>query len=417
VAPATRVAYALAIAAAAALVAPVAVAPQAKVAVVTAAAVDAWSVRGPSTLIRDAPRVVARGKPGALTVRQDRPETARGAVRIRQGGAPDVQVAPQEADGELVTSFVARRRGRHELPPVAYRRDGPLGLGRWYHRGTEELQVLSYPDVPGARRIATAVARGRFRDPGRMRHGPLGLGTDFESVRDYLPDDDIRQVNWAATGRMGRPMSNQYRVDQDREVVCLVDCGRLMAAPVAGGTRLDAAIDAVAAVAAVADQVGDRCGAIAFDARIRRRIHSQRGAAREIVRGLFDLEPSSDDSDYELAFRTVGGGKRALVIVFTDLLDTAAARSLLEATPYLVRRHAMLFVSTRDPQIAALVSTSPSRTADVYRASVAAGVLKERDRVAHFLRRRGATVVDAAPEQLPAISVSAYLRAKARARL
>ena len=74
-------------------------------------------------------------------------------------------------------------------------------------------------------------------------------------MRDYQPDDDVRQINWQATARVGRPMSNQYRIEQDRDVVCLLDAGRLMAAPlavapVAGGgavqqiTRLDAAVDA-----------------------------------------------------------------------------------------------------------------------------------------------------------------------------
>ena len=52
-----------------------------------------------------------------------------------------------------------------------------------------------------------AVRTGRFRHEGRRSRGPLGLGTEFESVRDYLPDDDIRQVNWRATERLGRPMS------------------------------------------------------------------------------------------------------------------------------------------------------------------------------------------------------------------
>src|SRR5207253_8103026 len=47
--------------------------------------------------------------------------------------------------------------------------------------------------------------------------GPLGLGTEFELIREYEPDDDIRQVNWRATARLGRPMSNQYRLEQDRE--------------------------------------------------------------------------------------------------------------------------------------------------------------------------------------------------------
>ena len=59
--------------------------------------------------------------------------------------------------------------------------------------------------------------RGVPRD-GPATRGPLGLGTDFESVRDYQPDDDVRQVNWRASARIGRPISDQYRIEQDREV-------------------------------------------------------------------------------------------------------------------------------------------------------------------------------------------------------
>ena len=74
-----------------------------------------------------------------------------------------------------------------------------------------------------------AVRRGVLGAVGSSRRGPLGLGTELESVRDYLPDDDIRQVNWAATARLGRPMSNQYRVEHDRDIVVLLDAGRLIA--------------------------------------------------------------------------------------------------------------------------------------------------------------------------------------------
>ena len=85
------------------------------------------------------------------------------------------------------------------LGPVALRSQGPLGLGRWRHEGAGEQRGPVYPDMPAARRLAIAVRQGRFRDPGRLTRGPLGLGTEFESIRDYLPDDDIRQVNWRAT--------------------------------------------------------------------------------------------------------------------------------------------------------------------------------------------------------------------------
>src|SRR5207253_679032 len=226
---------------------------------------------------------------------------------------------------------VPRRRGRHPLPAPAVRVEGRLGLGRVQHRSGDDAEILVYPDLPAAHRLVAAVRQGRFRDPGVLTRGPLGLGTDFESIRDYQPDDDIRQVNWRATARTGRPMSNQYRVEQDRAVICCIDAGRLMAAPVSAGelhqppprhappgsgvplTRLDAALDAAVAVALVADEIGDQAGTIAFDSTVRRRLAPRRRGGQGVVHSLFDLEPTAADSDYELAFRSFGGGKRALV--------------------------------------------------------------------------------------------------------
>jgi uncharacterized protein (DUF58 family) len=415
VSPTPRAALLVAAAAVSALVLPVAVAILAVAAVLAATAVDALAARRRPIVERTAPTVLSRGV--AAPLRLEAPATARGSIRVRQPVPPDLRLEPSEADGTLDAVVVARRRGRHELPPTAARVSGPLGLGCAYHRPGESADVLVYPDLPAAFRLALAVRQGRFREAGRASRGPLGLGTDFESIRDYLPDDDVRQINWRATARLGRPMSNQYRVEQDREVVCLVDAGRLMAAPLGDGTRLDAAIDAAAAVAAVADEVGDRAGAIAFDREIRRNVAPRRKGARAVIRALFDVESTAVDSDYELAFRAIGSSKRAFVLVLTDLLEESAARPLVDAVPILRRHHAVAVASAEDTDLAAIVRTEPRTELDAYAAAVAVDVLAARARVVARLRATGAEVVEASPAGLGAACVSAYLRAKARAQL
>jgi uncharacterized protein (DUF58 family) len=398
-----------------ALVLPTPLVALALVALVAVTAADAFSVRRLDGVAQAAPHILSRGVPAPL--RLDVGDSARGVVRLRQPVPPDVSVAPAEADGVLEAEIVARRRGRHVLPAPAARATGQLGLGAWYHRPGAPTQVLVYPDMPAAYRLALAVRQGRFRDAGQRSRGPLGLGTDFESVREYFPDDDIRQVNWRASARLGRPMSNQYRVEQDRDVICVVDAGRLMAAPLDDRTRLDAAVDAAVAVAAVADVIGDRSGALAFDAEVRRKTMPRHKGANAVARALFDVEPRASDSDYELAFRSVGASKRAYVLVFTDLLEEAAARPLLDAVPVLRRRHAVAVATTSDPDLEAAVSTPPVSTRDVYRAAVAVEVLDARARVAAALRRAGADVVEAPAVRFAAACVASYLTAKARARV
>jgi uncharacterized protein (DUF58 family) len=409
--PTARAALALAALAVAALFVPPAAALLGLAALAGLFAVDALRVRRAPELAREAPAIAVRGRPAPLRISVDAPR-----ARVRQPRVPDLALEPAEGDGGLDTALVARRRGRHTLPVPAVRLTGPLGLAAWTHRVGEDADVLVYPDVPGARRLAARVRQGRFREEGRRR-GPLGLGTEFESVRDYLPDDDIRQLNWRATARLGRPMSNQYRVERDREVVIVVDAGRLMAAPLRDGTRLDAALDAAVAVAAVAEELGDRCGAIAFAGEVTRVLNPRRRATDAVVRALFDLEPTGVDSDYAAAFQRVGGAKRAFVLVLTDLLEERAVRPLLEALPVLARRHAVTVATASDPDLAEIVAREPERPLDVYRASVALEVVAARRRVETLLRHAGAEVVDAPGPALPAACVRGYLRAKARARL
>jgi uncharacterized protein (DUF58 family) len=423
--PSPRAAIALVVVGLSALLLPGAVSITLAISLVVLTVIDMVLARRRPRIRRNLPTALARGIPAALSITSDSGDHAR--IDLRQAQPPDFTIDPPTGRGDIDARLVAHRRGAHHLPPVAARRYGPLGLGTCTFDADAGTDLLVYPDVFAAQRIVIAMRRGRFRDPGLRRRGPLGLGTEFESVRDYLPDDDIRQINWQATERVGRPMSNQYRIEQDRDVVCLLDAGRLMAAPLRNPgddaraepriTRLDAAVDAVTMVALVADELGDRCGVTVYDSGIRRRLAPRRAGGKAVVRTILDVEPKLVDSDHDLAFRAVGGVKRALVVVLTDLVDEAAAQSLLAAVPVLARRHAVVVASVRDPDLDAPLARAPESPRDVFAGAVALDVLSGRERVVERLRHHGATVIEASPALLGETCVRAYLQLKSRARL
>jgi uncharacterized protein (DUF58 family) len=413
--PTPRAAALLGVVALAALLLPLALVALAAAALVAAVLADARAARTAPRVTRTVPSVLARGVPAPLAIAADGPPAVR--VRVRQAVPPEMRLDPAEADGGLAARLTPRLRGRHVLPAVGTRSTGPLGLAAWHHEPAGPVEVSVFPDLLAARRLALSVRQGRFRDQGISARGPLGLGTEFELVRDYLPDDDIRQVNWRATARLGRPMSNQYRTEQDRDVMIVVDAGRLSAAPLPGEIRptvLDASLDALTAVALVADEVGDRCGAVAFDDEVRVAIRPGRARGSAVVRAVFDLQPRPVDADYELAFRRVGGAKRAFVLVLCDLLEEAAARPLVEAMPVLTGRHAVVVASPADP---GLEPVAPTTEGELARAAVAAEVRAARARAAALVRGAGAQVLEAPAAELPRACVAAYLRAKSRARL
>lgn len=362
---------------------------------------------------REIPKLVARSRPSQVSITAH----SRGhrIVAIRQPTPNDVSLEPGEGIAQIEATLRAFRRGHRVLRDAHIRTEGPLGLMTRDHSCGGTAELLVYPDVPGARRLArSARARGLVQQ-GRSR-GSLGLGTQFESIREYLPDDDVRQVNWFATARVGRPMSNQYRTEEDRDIIALVDAGRLMGAPLAGRTRLDTALDALTAVATVADEVGDRCGAVAFDENLLHSITPRRKGGSTVVRSLFDLEASAKDSDYERALASIALHKRALLLIFTDIIDRAAADTLLRAIPIVARRHSVTVISAADVDLGAALARDPDDPVDVYRAAVAADLLEERAGVVSSLRHVGASVVEAEPDALAEAALLAYLRAKARAR-
>ncbi len=382
--------------------------------VLLAAGIDAWTVHSVPDIRRTVSPILSRGVPSPLSLRA----TGRWPrIALRQASTPDLTIEPQQGGRQFTAEITALRRGAHPLVPVATRTVGPLGLGAWYHRSGDTGTVTVFPDMPAARRIAASVRMGHFREEGRRTRGPLGLGTEFESVREYRPDDDIRQLNWSATARLATPMSNQFRVEQDRDIICLLDCGRLMASRIEDRTRLDAAVDAVAALAAVADQVGDRVGVVAFSRVIRRTLAPRRDGGRSVVQAIHDLEPDDDDSDFELAFRSVLGRKRAFVLILTDLVDEAAARPLARAVPILARKHAVAVASVTDPDLVAAIETPAEGRGDLMRTAAAIQLVSAKEAVAALLTHRGVEVVEAPLHDFSSRCVAAYLRAKSKARL
>jgi uncharacterized protein (DUF58 family) len=375
--------------------------------IVVASIVDAFTVRKTPAATREV-GAFARGVSTPLKISVDAPRSSK--VQIRQPLPPDMTCRePIANECTLTTSLVPLRRGSYVLPRVAVRCDGPLGLGSWFHELGTDVAFNVYPDLPGAQRLAQAVRQRSIRAVGSRRRGPLGLGTEFESVREYRTDDDVRQINWRATARLGRPMSNNLRVEQDMDLWLLVDSGRLSSASMiaASGpvTRLDLALDAAAALGLVADDLNDRVGFISYGFEVGRVLHPRRrGGSRSIEAG-YALESSDAESDHAKAFASTSSNRRGLVFVFTDLVDEAAATLLVASLPALCRRHTVVVASIDDPEYvrARMSGTTTER-------AVMADIDSATEAAARLVRGAGAQVVIAPADRFSEAIVRSYVR-------
>jgi uncharacterized protein (DUF58 family) len=128
------------------------------------------------------------------------------------------------------------------------------------------------------------------------------------------------------------------------------------------------------------------------------------------------LHPALVEADYDRAFEQIAlrVRKRSLVVLFTQIIDDAVAKLVIQRTRALGRRHLTLLVLFRDIEIDAMLETESKTAADQYTLGAAAEVVRWRDGVIRELRRAGALILDVPPRELTPSLVNRYLEIKAR---
>lgn len=356
------------------------------------------------------------------------PDGRRAGVAVRDGAAPSLRVEPSIVSAVLPPGVARlryrirpRRRGRFVLGPAAIRTYGRLGLaGRQGTAGTESPMKV-YPELRGRAHVESLLARVRVLDAGIRSTNARGGGQEFDSLRDYHRDDEFRAINWAATSRAGKPISNVYREDRNQQLLLMLDAGRTMAGMVGGSPRFEHALDAAVAICSLAVGIGDRVGAFAFADGIRVSIRPDAGSAQvaRLVDALFAVEPEVEASDYRGALSVVLGRyrRRAMVVLFTDLADEGALDTLLSVVPSLVRRHLVVVAQIADPEVARLARLMPQNAEEAFLKAAAASAAVRRSSGVRRLAHLGATVVDQPPGRLAPALADAYLRIKSLGRL
>jgi uncharacterized protein (DUF58 family) len=284
---------------------------------VAALAVVDWLLVGAPWQVgmgRAATPVLTLGEQGAVVWSLHPARPWRQRVAVADDLVPTLGV-PRRAEVTLQrsgTSTVAvtmqpTRRGRHDLAGAVVRVAGPLRLVARQHRRPLPGRIDVHPAFPSRREAELRVVDRRVQDVGRRSVRSLGSGTDFESLRDYTLEDQLRRVDWSATARAGKPIVRTYRSEQNQVVQVLLDTGRLSAGVVAGVARLDHLMDVALAITTVAVGVGDRVGFTAFAQGTVAAVPVSRTPRQRASVGaaMADLEPSLVESDYERAFTEV----------------------------------------------------------------------------------------------------------------
>ena len=351
-----------------------------------------------------------------LRVREIRPDILGGTQPPRA-----ITVPPDGIARELV-AVVPRRRGRETSGGFVVDTFGPLGLGRRRIKMDLMWDVVVYPPLVSVRLRASVAEAMRRREAGSKPIRQLGEGRLFESLREWGPGDDLRHIDWKATAKRGKVITRLYEAERRQQVLLVLDTGRLMTADAGGGlARLDYAVQAALELAYAAAQHDDNVGIMTFADGVQHFVAPDRGrtGVRRVLDVLAVVEPKLVEPDYPGAFRYLAARnrKRALTVLFTDVIDRFASDALVANVATLRPRHLPLAVTLRSPELDGVAAMRPDASRDAYRKAAAEELLHAREEALAHMRRAGVLVIDVTPERAAQAVVQKYLDLKRRGTL
>jgi uncharacterized protein (DUF58 family) len=397
-----------------------------------ALAVDALRTVDPSGLVvrREAPPAFSVGRALPVSYSWTNQSTQPLTIIVREefpaplGGAetPTRRLEiPAGGQARETLEVMPARRGKGPGGRIDIRILGPFGLAWRQARLELPWDVTVFPRLIGASIRALPTQATRRREAGFRNVRRLGEGRVFETLKEWVPGEDTRTIDWKATARRGKTMARQYEDERRQQVLLVIDAGRSMTAESEGVPRLEAVIDAALQLAYSAVEHDDNVGLMVFSDEVTTFIPPGRGrrALRAVLEGLAGIEARLVEPNYPAAFTQLAARnrKRALTVIFTDVIDRTASEALVAQVGSLRPRHLPLAVTLRDPALEAMGVQRATTVAGAFERAAAEELLIAREEALGEMRRKGVLTLDVAPRRAAEAVVEQYTQLKRRGLL
>lgn len=152
-----------------------------------------------------------------------------------------------------------------------------------------------------------------------------GRGVIFSEVREYLPGDDIRDIDWNVTARQNRPFVKVYEEERELTVMLLVDVSGSRDFGACGDLKKEKMAEIAATLAFSSITNNDKVGVIFFSDKIEKFIPPKKGKKHIllIIREIINFEPQSEGTDIDVALRFLTNAikKRCTAFLISDFID------------------------------------------------------------------------------------------------
>ena len=293
-----------------------------------------------------------------------------------------------------------------------------LGLAERRLKEGQEEEVRVYPSIIQMKRFELRATRQIAHETGVKKMRRLGHSYEFEQIKNSVPGDDYRSVNWKASGRRGTIMVNQYEDERSQQIYCLIDKSRVMRMPFEGLSLMDYAINTTLTISNIVLKKQDKAGLITFSDVIGATIKAERkaGQLNKILEALYKEKERKGEANYELMYEAMSRliNVRSLLLLFTNFESQYALERALPTLRRLNRQHLLVVVFFENTEIRKLAGEPVEKTTDIFRQTIARQFLLDKREMVYKLRQYGIQAILTRPQDLTLNTINKYLELKSR---
>ncbi|MDR1436699.1 MAG: DUF58 domain-containing protein, partial [Candidatus Symbiothrix sp.] len=174
-------------------------------------------------------------------------------------------------------------------------------------RAGENASIKVYPSYAHLKQYEIIAASNKLHLQGNKKIRKIGQQLEPDQIRDYVKGDDYRVINWKATARRNKLMTNVFQEERAQNVFCVIDKGRTMQTAFEGMTLLDYSINAALALSYVAMLKGDKVGLLTFEREFGTLLHPSRSPLQmnRLLEALYAQQTAFAESDYLALFQCI----------------------------------------------------------------------------------------------------------------
>lgn len=311
---------------------------------------------------------------------------------------------------------IPKKRGAFTFGNINIRYDSKIGFCKKSFKVPIHKEYKVYPNLKALRKYHMALCNNRKYKSGLKNMKIQGAGTSFESLREYIPGDEYRRINWKATARENKPIVNQYEPEKNQHVYALIDSGRPMSYSIRGYNKLDMAINTCLILSDIVNQNGDKSGLLVFNTQLQNFVPPGKGIGHrnKIMEALYHIDHTNNTSNYEEAIFYLRKNEkhRSIIFIFTDFDTIEEAEEMLKILHIVSKNYVVIIMLIKNESLENITKIQTASENDIFNKAVAMELLLERKNIINRLNKLGIMCMECEIENIEVNTINKYLQIK-----